>query len=136
MVTIYNIPELIELIERRNLKSAQICKILEEGFKIFADETNTPKKLVKQLKEYWGKHQFSTDKPLFLDISIGDEEYLKSELISHKGSKMEYKDNRLAKAASIKYNTAWCGNRLYTMGKTVIVFTSIELNPKPQKASL
>lgn len=124
--SIRNIPQFIDLIERRKLKSVQICEILSKGFKIFADVDLTPEALIKELKQYWNDYGTSPDKPLFLDSDINIDEYLEEHQIETR-LWTEYKTTNAAIIASLHKNKGSIvgskeNNTYYLLGEPCLQF--------------
>ncbi|MGM0934033.1 MAG: hypothetical protein ACQEWD_11370 [Bacteroidota bacterium] len=129
METIYNIPQLIDLIERKNLNSKQICKILSEGFRIYADQDQDRESLLTGLKEYWRDYSNSIDKPLFLGCEIDVDSYLEEQETGKKlFSNPEYKTPKAAIISSLKNKKGMVGceanNTIYLMGEPFLKFAN------------
>lgn len=127
METIYNIPQLIELIERKNLNSKQICRVLSEGFKIYADEDQDVETLIQRLKDYDFKYKNNIEKPLFLDAEIDIDGFLKEHEVETK-LWTEYKTTKAAIIASLHKNKGSIvgsneNNTYYLMGEPCLQFT-------------
>ena len=130
METIYNIPQLLDLIERKNLNSKQICRILSEGFKIYADEDQDREALIQELKDYHFKYSNSIDKPLFLECDVDIDSYLKEEETGEIFfSNPEYKTPKAAIISSLHNNKKGMigckeNNTFYLMGEPFLKFTT------------
>lgn len=126
-VTIHNIPEFIELLDERSLTSSQICKVLEKGFKIFAEEDLTPGELKEQLINYWNKYGNKNNRPIFLNNDFDIDGFLKEQAINNR-LWTEYKTDKAARIASIYHNKKGIvgsieNNTYYLLGEPVLNFT-------------
>lgn len=129
METIYNLLQLIDLIEEKDLTVKQICRVLSEGFKIYADEEQDRETLIQELKEYDYKYKNSIEKPLFLGCEVDVDAFLKEQETGEKlFSNPVYKTTKAAMVASLHNNKglAACkeNNTFYLMGEPKVKFSN------------